>query len=393
MSNERRPIYMDHSATTPVRAEAIAAMEPYFAEFYGNPSSMHSFGRRSKVVLEEARRTIAGVIGAKPREVIFTGCGSESDNAALRGIAIARREKMGANRIITSPIEHEAVLYTAEDMRDHYGFDLALLPVDGEGRVNPAALAQLLGDGSDVALVSVMYVNNEVGTVQPIAELGATCHERGVPFHSDAVQAAGKLPLNVDDLNVDALSVSAHKFYGPKGVGFLYLRSGTPYLSYLVGGGHENGHRAGTENVAFITAMATALVLGEQEREGEADRLRTLRDQLIGGILEGVDGARLTGSREHRLANHASFVIEGVEAEGFLIGLDMAGVAASSGSACTSGAQEPSHVLTAMGVPASDAVGALRLTLGRSSSPEDVAYVVDTLPRIIHEIRGGASAH
>ncbi|MFN2200596.1 MAG: cysteine desulfurase family protein [Caldilineaceae bacterium] len=393
MSNERRPIYMDHSATTPVRAEALAAMEPYFAEFYGNPSSMHSFGRRSKVVLEEARRTIAGVIGAKPREVIFTGCGSESDNAALRGIAIARREKMGANRIITSPIEHEAVLYTAEDMRDHYGFDLALLPVDGEGRVNPAALAQLLGDGSDVALVSVMYVNNEVGTVQPIAELGATCHERGVPFHSDAVQAAGKLPLNVDDLNVDALSVSAHKFYGPKGVGFLYLRSGTPYLSYLVGGGHENGHRAGTENVAFITAMATALVLGEQEREEEADRLRTLRDQLIGGILEGVDGARLTGSREHRLANHASFVIEGVEAEGFLIGLDMAGVAASSGSACTSGAQEPSHVLTAMGVPASDAVGALRLTLGRSSSPEDVAYVVDTLPRIIHEIRGGASAH
>jgi cysteine desulfurase len=384
---------MDHSATTPVRVEALAVMEPYFAEFYGNPSSMHSFGRRSKVVLEEARRTIAGVIGAKPREVIFTGCGSESDNAALRGIAIARREKMGANRIITSPIEHEAVLYTAEDMRDHYGFDLALLPVDGEGRVNPAALAQLLGDGSDVALVSVMYVNNEVGTVQPIAELGATCHERGVPFHSDAVQAAGKLPLNVDDLNVDALSVSAHKFYGPKGVGFLYLRSGTPYLSYLVGGGHENGHRAGTENVAFITAMATALVLGEQEREEEADRLRTLRDQLIGGILEGVDGARLTGSREHRLANHASFVIEGVEAEGFLIGLDMAGVAASSGSACTSGAQEPSHVLTAMGVPASDAVGALRLTLGRSSSPEDVAYVVDTLPRIIHEIRGGASAH
>ena len=393
MSTERLPIYMDHSATTPVRAEAQTAMEPYFAEFFGNPSSMHSFGRRTKVALEEARRTIAGLIGAKPKEVIFTGCGSESDNAALRGIAIARREKTGANRIITSPVEHEAVLYTAEDMRDHYGFDLALLPVDGEGRVDPESLLELLGDGTDSALVSVMYVNNEVGTVQPVAELGAICHEFGVPFHTDAVQAAGKLSLNVDDLKVDALSVSAHKFYGPKGVGFLYLRSGTPYLSYLVGGGHENGHRAGTENVAFATAMATALYLGEQEREEEGARLRVLRDQLIGGILENVDGARLTGSREHRLANHASFVIEGVEAEGFLIGLDMASVAASSGSACTSGAQEPSHVLTAMGVGARDAVGALRLTLGRSNTPEDVAYVVDTLPRIIREIRESSAGH
>ena len=242
---------------------------------------------------------------------------------------------------------------------------------------------------SDVAVVSVMYANNEVGTIEPIAEIGALCRERGVPFHTDAVQAAGKLPLDVDALNVDALSVSAHKFYGPKGVGFLYLRGGTPYLPYLVGGGHENGKRAGTENVAFIAALATALALGEQEREAETERLRVLRDQLIGGILEGVEGARLTGAADGgRLANHASFIISGVEAEGFLIGLDMAGVAASSGSACTSGAQRPSHVLTAMGVPPQDAAGALRLSLGRSNTPEDVAYVVELLPRIVEELQG-----
>ena len=342
MAKERRSIYMDHSATTPVRAEALEAMAPYFAEFYGNPSSIHSFGRRAGVALQEARRKVAGVIGAQPREIIFTGCGSESDNAALRGIAMARREKSGANRIITTPIEHEAVLYTARDLRDHYGFELALAPVDSQGRVRVDEVAELLGEGEDVAVVSVMYANNEVGTVQPIPEIGALCRELGAPFHTDAVQAAGKLPLNVDELNVDALSTSAHKFYGPKGVGFLYLRSGTPYLPYLVGGGHENGKRAGTENVPFIMALATALELSEQEREAESACLRALRDQLIGGILEGVEGARLTGSRyggrDDRLANHASFVISGVEAEGFLIGLDMAGVAASSGSACTSGA-------------------------------------------------------
>ena len=219
-SATRDPIYMDHSATTPVRPEAIAAMVPYFAEYYGNPSSIHGVGRRAGAALAEARRTIAGLIGAKPSEIIFTGCGSESDNAALRGIALARREKSGANRILTLPVEHEAVLYTAEDLRDHFGFELTLLPVDSDGRVLTAELAQALGDGSDVAVVSVMYANNEVGTIQPIAEIGALCHELGVPLHTDAVQAAGKLSLNVDALQVDALSASAHKFYGPKGVAF-----------------------------------------------------------------------------------------------------------------------------------------------------------------------------
>ncbi|MCC6166120.1 MAG: cysteine desulfurase [Caldilineaceae bacterium] len=388
MSEARRTIYMDHSATTPVRAEVLEAMQPYFAEFYGNPSSIHSVGRRAGVALAQARRTIAEAIGAKPSEIIFTGCGTEGDNAALRGIALARRQATGAKRIITLPIEHKAVLYTAQDLAEHFGFDLTLVPVDGEGLVSVEALAEALGGGTDVAVVSVMYANNEVGAVQPVAEIGALCKAAGVPFHTDAVQAAGKLPLNVDDLNVDAMSTSAHKFYGPKGVGFLYLRGGTPYLPYMTGGSHEGGRRAGTENVPFIVGMAKALQLVEAEREQENARLRVLRDQLIGGILESVDGAMLTGSRTQRLASHASFVIRGVEAEGVLIALDLAGIAASSGSACTSGSHRPSHVLEALDVPAVDAVGGLRLSLGHSNRPEDVDYLLARLPQIVGQIKG-----
>jgi cysteine desulfurase len=283
-------------------------------------------------------------------------------------------------------VEHKAVLATAEDLRRHYGFELSLAPVDGDGLVAPDDVAALLGD--DVALVSVMLANNEIGAIQPVAAIGALCRARGIPFHTDAVQAAGKLPLNVDALNVDALSASAHKFYGPKGIGFLYLRRGTPFLPVMTGGSHEGGRRAGTENVPFIVGMAHALRLAEEGRETEAARLRALRDRLIGGILEGVEGARLTGPRRQRLDNHASFVIPGVEAEGVLIALDLAGVAASSGSACTSGAQRPSHVLEAIGVPAVDAVGALRLSLGRSNGAQDVDYVLEQLPAIVDRIRG-----
>lgn len=388
MAEARRTIYMDHSATTPVRAEVLEAMQPYFAEFYGNPSSIHSVGRRAGVALAQARRTIAALIGAKPSEIIFTGCGTEGDNAALRGIALARRQATGAKRIITLPIEHKAVLYTAQDLAEHFGFDLTLVPVDGEGLVSVEALASALGDGTDVAVVSVMYANNEVGAIQPVAEIGALCKAAGVPFHTDAVQAAGKLPLNVDDLHVDAMSTSAHKFYGPKGAGFLYLRGGTPFLPYMTGGSHEGGRRAGTENVPFIVGMAKALELVEAEREQENARLRVLRDRLIGGILENVDGAMLTGSRTQRLASHASFVIRGVEAEGVLIALDLAGIAASSGSACTSGSQRPSHVLEALGVPAVDAVGGLRLSLGHSNRPEDVDYLLARLPQIVGQIKG-----
>lgn len=384
----RRTIYMDHSATTPVRAEVFEAMQPYFADFYGNPSSIHGVGRRAGVALMQARRTVATLIGAKPSEIVFTSGGTESDNAAVRGFALARRAATGANRIITSPIEHKAVLNTAQDLAEHFGFELTLLPVDSDGLISLDDFVMALGDGRDVAVVSVMYANNEVGTINPIAAMGALCRALGVPFHTDAVQAAGKLSLNVDELNVDALSTSAHKFYGPKGASFLYLRGGVPFLPYMTGGSHESSRRAGTENVPAIVGMSKAFELVEAERNVENARLRVLRDQLIGGVLEGVDGAQLTGSRTERLSNHASFVIRGVEAEGVLIALDLAGIAASSGSACTSGSHRPSHVLEAMGVAANDAVGGLRLSLGHSNKPEDVTYLLTRLPQIVAQIKG-----
>ncbi|MBP8106770.1 MAG: cysteine desulfurase [Caldilineaceae bacterium] len=385
-------IYMDHSATTPVRPEVMAAMLPYFADFYGNPSSIHRVGRKAHAGLDQARRTIAQILGAKESEIIFNACGTEGDNAALRGIALARRKATGANRIITLPIEHKAVLYTALDLAENYGFDLTLIPVDPAGRVDVATIRHALGDGTDVALVSVMAANNEVGTVQPIAQIGALCRERGVPFHTDAVQAAGKLSLDVNALNVDALAVSAHKFYGPKGVGFLYLRQGTPFQSTQTGAGHESDRRAGTENVPLIVGMAAALALVEAEREAENVRLQVLRDRLIGGILEEIEGAHLTGSASDRLPNHASFLIEGVEAEGILIGLDLAGIAASSGSACTNASQRPSHVLEALGVPPLLAAGGLRLSLGHSTTPAQVETLLAELPRIVQRIRGSQPA-
>jgi len=383
----RRAIYLDHAATTPVHPAVVEAMLPYFQEEYGNPSSIHSFGRRANVALQRARTSIAAVLGARPTEIIFTSGGSEGDNSAVRGLALARRASTGANRIITSEIEHHAVLHTAEDLHHHYGFDLTILPVDTAGLVRVADLAQALGDGKEIALVSIMYANNEIGTIQPIAAIGELCRARGVPFHTDAVQAVGKLPLDVKALQVDALSTSAHKFYGPKGTGFLYLRSGVPFLPTLTGGSHEHNRRAGTENIPLIVGMSKALALVEAERTTENDRLRVLRDQLIGGVLETIEGSQLTGSAAERLSCHASFVIQGLEAEGLLIGLDLAGVAASSGSACTSAAQQPSHVLQALGIPAADAVGGLRFTLGHSNTPDDISFVLEKLPQIATQIR------
>jgi cysteine desulfurase len=386
-ASSRQLIYMDHSATTPVLPAVFDAMQPYFCEFYGNPSSIHNAGRRAAAALAEARRTIADLISARPNEIIFTGCGSESDNAAVRGIALARRAASGADRIITTPVEHKAVLATAEDLRDHYGFRLTLLPVDTEGLTSVDELQAALGDGKDVALVSVMFANNEIGTVQPIAEMGALCRSLSVPLHTDAVQAAGRLPLDVAALQVDALSASAHKFYGPKGVGFLYLRGGAPFWPMLTGGSHEGGKRAGTENVPLIVGMARALALAETDRTVENARLRILRDRLIGGVLETVDGSRLTGPAAPRLDHHASFVIAGVEAEGVLIGLDLAGIAASSGSACMNASQRPSHVLQAIGVAPEEWASGLRLSLGRSNTPEDVDYAIETLARVVGRIR------
>lgn len=386
MDATRRNIYMDNAATTPVRPAVVEAMLPYFGEVYGNPSSIHSTGRQAAAALTQARRTIAATVGARPSEIIFTGCGSESDNAALRGIALARRERTGASRIVTSAVEHHAVLTTAEALRDHAGFALTVLPVDSDGLISLDDLDAALA-GGDVAVVSIMLANNEIGTIMPLAEIGARCRSAGVPLHTDAVQAGGKLSLDVEALGVDALSAGAHKFYGPKGVGFLYLRGGTPFVPAQTGGGHEGGRRAGTENLALIVGMAAALSLAEAERLDEMARLRVLRDQLIGGILEGIEGARLTGHATQRLDNHASFLIEGVEAEGVLIALDMAGVAASSGSACNSAAQRPSHVLEAIGVPARAAASGLRLSLGRHTTPADVEYVLEKLPQIVGRLK------
>jgi cysteine desulfurase len=382
-----RLIYLDHAATTPVAPAVMAAMQPYFTEFYGNPSSLHRFGRRASVALEQARRTIAEQIGATPKEIIFTSGGTEGDNAALRGIALARRTATGANRIITTPIEHHAVLHTAFDLRDHFGFDVTLLPVSQEGLVDPAVLTTALGDGKEVAVVSIMYANNEIGTIQPISTLGARCRAVAVPFHTDAVQAAGKLSLVVTELGVAALSVSSHKFYGPKGVGFLYLRNGTPFWPLLTGGSHEQDRRAGTENVPLIVGMTTAFTLAEAERTTEGVRLRGLRNQLIGNVLETIDDLYLTGARDQRLDNLASFVVRGVEAESLLIALDLAGIAASSGSACASGSQRPSHVLEAIGRTPVDARGALRFSLGRSTTADEIAYVTEKLPQIVAQLR------
>ncbi|MCB0060881.1 MAG: cysteine desulfurase [Caldilineaceae bacterium] len=390
MSRLQRTIYLDHAATTPMRAAVLEAMQPYFSEFYGNPSSIHRIGRRANVALEGARRSIGEILQAAPREVLFTSGGTEGDNAALRGIALARRDATGANRIITTPVEHHAVLHTALDLRDHYGFAVTLLPVNHEGLVDVADVEAALGNGSDVALVSVMYANNEIGTIQPIVEIGTCCRAVGVPFHTDAVQAAGKLDLAVDALQVDALSVSAHKFHGPKGVGFLYIRSGTPFLPQQTGGSQEGDRRAGTENIPSIVGLAKAFDIAEAERHTEAERLRVLRNQLIGGVLEGVEGAQLTGPRTARLDNIASFVVQGAESEGILIALDLAGIAASSGSACASGSQRPSHVLEAIGVSAADARGALRFSLGHENTAADIESVLETLPRVVAQVKGAA---
>jgi len=412
--NHKKPIiYMDHAATTPVRPEVVQTMEPYFTSIYGNPSSVHSAGRKANVMLRQARHTIANCIGASENEIIFTSGGSESDNGALRGIALARRTQTGANQLIISAIEHHAVLHTAQDLAQNFGFDLTILAVDSHGLIALSDLEQAL-EQKDVALVSIMLANNEVGTIQPLEKIGQLCRTHGALLHSDVVQAAGRLALDVTDLGVDALSTSAHKFYGPKGVGFLYLRSGTPFQPVQTGGSHESARRAGTENVPLIVGMATALELAEAERASESERLSELRDTLIDGVLTNVKGAYLTGTsinpppprrlsssgslerieikgeveQQQRISHIASFIIRGVEAEGILIGLDMASIAASSGSACTSGAQRPSHVLEAMGIDPTDAAGGLRLSLGRSTTENDIAYIIERLPAIVERVRG-----
>lgn len=378
-------IYLDHAATTPVDPRVLEAMLPYFTEKFGNPSSIYSVGREAAAALRQAREQVAAVLNCRPEEVHFTSGGTEADNAALRGIALAQQKRRGHGHVTTSAIEHHAVLHTVEWMEKYLGFEATYLPVDEQAMVSPADLAGALR--SDTALVSIMYANNEVGTIEPIAELAEVAHAHDVPFHTDAVQAGGVLSLDVEELGVDALSLSAHKFYGPKGVGALYLRRGTPFTATQTGGGQERNRRAGTENVAGIVGLATALTLAQEEREHEAARLTALRDRLISGLLAAVPEIRLTGHPTDRLPNSASFVIRYIEGESILLSLDMEDIAASSGSACTSGALEPSGVLLAMGLPHELAHGSLRLTLGHSNTKEQIDRVLSVLPGIAQRLR------
>ena len=377
-----RPIYMDHNATTPLREEVLEAMLPYLGEHFGNASSLHSFGIKARQAIEEARGKVAQALGCKPREVVFTGSGTEADNQAIKGVAYANRKK--GDHIITSRIEHHAVLHTCQYL-ERQGFRVTYLPVDGYGMVDPDDVRRAITDRT--ILITIMHANNEVGTIQPIAEIGRIARERGVYFHTDAVQTVGKLPTRVDELGVDLLSLSAHKIYGPKGVGALYIRRGTRIDPLLHGGHHEWGKRASTENVAGIVGLARALELRMGEMEEEARRLTALRERLYEGIRERIDHIRLNGHPTQRLPGTLSICFEYIEGESIIMGLDLVGVAVSSGSACTSASLEPSHVLLAMGIHPAVAQGSIRFSLGRENTEEQVDYVIEQLPPIVARLR------
>jgi cysteine desulfurase len=383
MSSESRFIYMDHAATTAVDPRVLEAMLPYFTAKWGNPSSPYRFSEGARAGLDGARATVAHILGAKPPEVFFTSCGSESDNLALRGTVFAQRAR--GNHIITTPIEHHAIGHTVEQLVHNFGCEATYVPVDRYGVVDPDAIGRAITDKT--VLISIMYANNEVGTIEPLAEIGKIAHAKGIPFHTDAVQAGGSLDLNVDNLQVDMLSLSGHKFYAPKGVGVLYVRQGIHLLPTQTGGGQERHLRAGTENIPYIVGLATALELAYAGLDGEVARLTALRDRLIQGVLQQIPDTHLTGHPTLRLPNSASFVFAGVEGEALLLQLDLAGVSASSGSACTSGESTPSHVLMAMGIETTLARGSLRLTLGRENTVEDVDYVLAVLPGILEKLR------
>jgi len=386
-------IYLDHAATTPTDPRVIEAMLPYFGEVYGNPSSAHAFGRKADKAIQAARKTIADLLNCSPRELIFTGCGSESDNLALRGFAMAAREAAHQPHILTSEVEHHAVSHTAHAVAHGEGVRVTMLPVDEYARVTAGALSTALHPvEGEAALVSVMVGNNEVGTVTNVAALAALAHERGALFHTDAVQAGGQLPLDVRALDVDMLALTAHKFYGPKGVGLLYVREGIALVSSQSGGGQERDRRAGTHNVPLIIGMAKALELAYSDLAESTSEYRRLRDRIIMGICESIPGAYLTGHPQERLPNHASFVFEGVNGNTLLMHLDVAGIAASSGSACNTGNPAPSDVLLAMGIAPSLALGSLRLTVGKQTTDSDIDYLLGVLPGAVEKLRAVNSA-
>jgi len=378
-----RLTYLDHAATTPLDERVLEAMLPYLRERWGNPSSLYGHGRVARRALDESRDTIAQVLKCRPSEILFTSGGTESDNLAIKGVAFARRAD--GDHIVTTRAEHHAVLHTCEWLEKRAGFRISYVNVDRDGLVDLAELERTVGPGT--VLVSMMMANNEIGTIQPIREAAAVAHRHGATFHTDAVQAAGALEIDPSDLGVDLLSLSGHKIYGPKGVGVLYARRGTPLTADEHGGRQERGLRAGTENVPGIVGMAEALRLAHEEREGRTAHARRLRDRLIAGILTAIPGASLTGHPTERLPNSASFVFADTDGESILMDLDQHDICASSGSACTSGTLEVSHVLRAVGLSDSLARGSVRLTTGQATSNDDVDRVLSVLPDVVSRVR------
>lgn len=378
-----RFVYLDHSATTPVDQKVLEAMLPFFSMDFGNPNSLHAWGRKARQAVDQARDEVSRLINAEPSEIIFTGGGSEADNIAIKGVAFAKKDK--GRHIITSAIEHHAVLDTCKWLEKE-GFDITILPVDEYGTIRPEELRKAIRP--DTILVTIHFANNEIGTVQPIEQLGNICREQGVLFHTDAVQAAGHIPIDVKKLPIDLMTMAAHKMYGPKGVGALYIKKGVKIVPLIHGGGQERGLRSGTENTAGIVGFGKAAALASDGlAKDEPEKERNLRDRLIDGILEKIEDAMLTGHRTERLPFHASFCFRYIEGESLLLRLDALGIGASSGSACTSGSLEPSHVLLAIGLPHEIAHGSLRLTLGKDTSEEDIDYVLENLPKVVESLR------
>lgn len=375
-------VYMDNAATTALRRDVLDAMMPYLTDIYGNPSSLHYFGQEAHKAVENARHQVASALNAEDNEIVFTGCGTEADNMALKGIAEKYQSK--GKHIITSSVEHHAILHTCEYLEKH-GFEVTYLPVDEYGMVKAEQVRDAIR--SDTILVSIMFANNEVGTIMPIKEIGAVCREKGVFFHTDAVQAVGHVAIDVKAMNIDLLSLSAHKLHGPKGVGALYIRKGIVVPPLLHGGAQERRKRAGTENVAGIVGLGKAIEIACSDIEGTAKRMCYLRDKLINGIEASIPEVKLNGHRTERLPGNVNFSIKCIEGESILLMLDINGIAASSGSACTSGSLDPSHVLLAMGMPHETAHGSLRLTLGDDTTEDDIDYVLEVLPEIVVKLR------
>ena len=378
----QRIIYMDHSATTFVKPEVLDAMIPYFTERFGNPSSIYNLARESKKAIDAAREQTAKALGADPDEIYFTSGGSESDNWAIKGVALANRKR--GNHIITTQIEHHAVLHTCQFLEKE-GFEITYLPVDQYGLVDPADLEKAITEKT--ILISIMYANNEIGTIEPIADLGAIAKKHNVYFHTDAVQVIGSIPIKVNEQNIDLLSLSAHKFYGPKGVGALYIRKGVRIENLIHGGGQERRRRAGTENIAGIVGLGKAIEMVNVDITGHNAKIRSMRDRLIRGVLEKIPNTRLNGHPEKRLPGNFNVSFEFIEGESMLLWLNDNGICASTGSACTSGSLEPSHVLLATGLPVEISHGSLRLTLGDANTENDVDFVLEVLPKVVTKLR------